>query len=99
MFIFLDRYYKNAIWEQAVIEKEDEELLRVKYRFKDEKDFVTVTVTESQYVNLLSLPVIATAEIIGKAEKPVSEEEKDLFNEKIKIACQEDSSHTKYLLD
>ena len=83
-----------------MIEKdEDETLFRVRYRFKDEKDFITVTVTEKQYVNLLELPVIATCEIVGKAEKPVTEEEKELFNEKIKIACSEDNSHTKYLLE
>jgi len=82
-----------------VIDKEDEALIRVKYRFRDEKDFVTVTVTETQYINLLTLPVIATSEIVGKAEQPISKEEKELFNEKIKIACKEDSSHTKYLLE
>ncbi len=81
-----------------MIEKEDEALFRVKYRFKDEKDFVTVTVSETQYVNLLTLPVIATCEIIGGAALPISKEEKELFNEKIRIACKEDSSHTKYLL-
>ncbi|MFB5597999.1 MAG: hypothetical protein ACE5RJ_03160, partial [Nitrosopumilaceae archaeon] len=76
-----------------------ETLFRVKYRFKDETDFVTVTVTENQYINLLSLPVIAMCEIVGKAEQPVSEEEKEIFNEKIKIACKEDYSHTQFLLD
>ncbi|MFB5645238.1 MAG: hypothetical protein ACE5R3_01420 [Nitrosopumilaceae archaeon] len=81
-----------------MIAKEDEALFRVKYRFKDEKDFVTVTVSETQYVNLLALPAIATCEIIGKAEQPVTEEEKEMFNEKIKIVCKDDSSHTKYLL-
>lgn len=81
-----------------MIAKEDEALFRVKYRFKDEKDFVTVTVSETQYVNLLALPAIATCEIIGKAEQPVTEEEKEMFNEKIKIVCKNDSSHTKYLL-
>lgn len=81
-----------------MIAKEDEALFRVKYRFKDEKNFVTVTVSETQYVNLLALPAIATCEIIGKAEQPVTEEEKEMFNEKIKIVCKDDSSHTKYLL-
>lgn len=81
-----------------MIAKEDEALFRVKYRFKDEKDFITVTVSETQYVNLLALPAIATCEIIGKAEQPVTEEEKEMFNEKIKIVCKDDSSHTKYLL-
>lgn len=81
-----------------MIAKEDEALFRVKYRFKDEKDFVTVTVSETQYVNLLALPAIATCEIIGKAEQPVTEEEKEMFNEKIKIMCKNDSGHTKYFL-
>ena len=76
-----------------------EELFRVKYRFKDEKEFVTVTVSEQQYLNLLELPVIATCEIIGKAEKPISKEEKELFNEKVKVACKDDTSHTKFFLD
>ncbi len=74
------------------------ELFRVRYRFKDETEFITITVTEQQYINLLELPIIATCEIIGKASKPITKEEKEQFNEKIKIATQEDSSHTKYLL-
>ncbi len=81
-----------------MVEKDDNELLRVKYRFKDETEFVTITVTEQQYINLLELPIIATCEIIGKSHKPISEEEKEQFNEKIKIASKDDSSHTKYLL-
>ena len=76
-----------------------EELFRVKYRFKDEKEFITVTVSEQQYVNLLELPVIATCEIIDKAEKPISEEEKEMFNQKIKAVCKDDISHTKYFLE
>lgn len=79
--------------------KKTDELFRVKYRFKDETEFITITVTEQQYINLLDLPVMATCEIIGKAEKPVSEEEKELFNKKIRIASKQDSSHTKYLLE
>ncbi len=82
-----------------MIEKEDEALFRVKYRFRNERDFVTVTVTETQYVNLLELPIIATCKIVGKAERPISEDEKELFNAKIKIACKKDSSPTKYLLE
>lgn len=77
----------------------NEELFRVKYRFKDEKDFVTITVTEQQYLNLLELPVIATCEIIDKAEKPISDEEKQKFNEKIKVACKDDIAHTKFFLE
>lgn len=76
-----------------------EELFRVKYRFKDEKEFITITVSEQQYLNLLELPVIATCEIVGKAEKPVSEEEKEIFNEKIKAVCKDDMNHTKYFLE
>jgi len=82
-----------------VMSKKSEELFRVKYRFKDETEFITITVTEQQYINLLELPIIATCEIINKATKPVSVEEKELFNEKIRIASREDSSHTKYLLE
>lgn len=81
-----------------MIAKDDNEILRVKYRFKDETEFITITVTEQQYINLLELPIIATCEIIGKASKPISEEEKEEFNKKIKIASKDDSSHTKYLL-
>lgn len=79
--------------------KKKEELFRVKYRFKDEKDFITVTVSEQQYLNLLELPVIATCEIVDKAEKPVSEEEKEMFNEKIRAVCKDDMNHTKYFLE
>jgi len=81
-----------------MIEKDSAELFRVKYRFKDETEFITITVTEQQYINLLELPIIATCEIVGKASKPISEDEKEEFNEKIKIASKDDTSHTKYLL-
>ncbi|HSB50210.1 MAG TPA: hypothetical protein VLC72_02615 [Nitrosopumilaceae archaeon] len=81
-----------------MIEKDGAELFRVKYRFKDETEFITITVTEQQYINLLELPIIATCEIVGKASKPISEDEKEEFNEKIKIASKDDTSHTKYLL-
>ena len=83
---------------EAVSKKEDEGLVRVKYRFRDETDFIEVTVTEEQYVNLLTLPMIATCEIIGEAKEPITESEKEMFNEKIKVACKNDESHTKYLL-
>ncbi|HXW03011.1 MAG TPA: hypothetical protein VD651_01930 [Nitrosarchaeum sp.] len=79
-------------------EKDGTELFRVRYRFKDETEFITITVTEKQYINLLELPIIATCEIIGKSSKPITKEEKEQFNEKIKVAAQEDSNHTKYLL-
>lgn len=81
-----------------MIEKDGTELFRVRYRFKDETEFITITVTEQQYINLLELPIIATCEIIGKSAKPITKEEKEQFNEKIKVAAQEDSNHTKYLL-
>lgn len=81
-----------------MIEKDGAELFRVRYRFKDETEFVIITVTEQQYINLLDLPIIATCEIIGKSSKPISDEEKEQFNEKIKIASNDDQSHTKYLL-
>lgn len=75
----------------------DKEMVRVRYKFKDEKDFVTITVTEEQYINLLELPIIDKCEIIGKAAKPITDSEKEMFNEKIRIAS-EDENHTKYLL-
>ena len=76
----------------------DIELVRVRYKFKNDRNFITITVTEQQYVNLLELPIIEKCEIIGPASKPINEKEKEEFNRRIRIACKSDSSHTKYLL-
>lgn len=75
-----------------------EELVRVRYKFKGDKDLITVSVTEEQYVNLLELPIIEKCEIIGAAFRQVTLKEKDEFNKKIRMACESDQSHTKYLL-
>ncbi|MFQ5573817.1 MAG: hypothetical protein ACE5EJ_06160, partial [Nitrosopumilaceae archaeon] len=40
-----------------------EGLVRIRYRFQEETKFVTVRVTESQYHNLLDLPIIEKCEI------------------------------------
>ncbi len=41
-----------------------EGLVKVRYRFKDESKFVSVRVSESQYQNLLDLPIIEECNII-----------------------------------
>ena len=41
-----------------------EELVIIRYRFKGESKFVSVRVTESQYQNLLELPVIKECNIV-----------------------------------
>ncbi|MFQ5573880.1 MAG: hypothetical protein ACE5EJ_06480 [Nitrosopumilaceae archaeon] len=41
-----------------------EGLVRIRHRFKDENKFVSIKVTESQYQNLLALPIIEKCEII-----------------------------------
>ena len=76
----------------------DIELVRVRYKFKNDRNFITITVTEQQYVNLLELPIIEKCEIFGLTSKPINEKEKENFNKRIRIACKSDSSHTKYLL-
>ena len=73
-------------------------LLRVSYKFKDENESITITVNEQQYFNLLEVSAIEKCEIIGPAQKPISKEEKERFNQKIIIACRQDTGHTKYLL-
>jgi len=37
---------------------------KIQYRFRDESKFVSVRVTESQYQNLLELPVIEECNIV-----------------------------------
>ncbi len=41
-----------------------EGLVKVQYRFKDESKFVSVRVTQSQYQNLLDLPVVEECNIV-----------------------------------
>ena len=39
-------------------------LVKVRYRFLGETKFVTIRVTESQYQNLLEIPIIEECEIV-----------------------------------
>ena len=74
-----------------------EELIHVRYKFKDEIEFFTITVTELQFLNLYDVSVIEKCEILGSAQKPMSEEEKELFNQKIIVAYKGENP-SKYLL-
>ena len=73
--------------------------LRVRYKFKGDKNFIEITVTEEQYVNFLEVEAIESCEIIHTAKKPITPSEKKAFNQRILVACQNDQSHTKYLLE
>jgi hypothetical protein len=79
-------------------DKTQDKFLRVRYKFKNESTFISITVTEKQYVNLLEIPVIEQCEILGSVIKPVSQQEKSQFNQKILILCGENSNKSKYLL-
>ncbi len=46
------------------MEQVTEGLVRVRYRFKDESKFVSVRVTQSQYQNLLELPVVEECNVV-----------------------------------
>jgi hypothetical protein len=78
--------------------KDQDTFLRVSYKFKGESEFISITVTEEQYVNLLEIPVIEKCEIIGSVHDPVSQQEKSQFNQKILVLCSENSNKSKYLL-
>ncbi|HET6517117.1 MAG TPA: hypothetical protein VFG25_02735 [Nitrosopumilaceae archaeon] len=39
-------------------------LLKVRYRFQGETKFITIKITESQYQNLLDLPIIEECKIV-----------------------------------
>ncbi len=41
-----------------------EGLVKIRYRFRDESKFVSVRVTESQYQNLLDLPIMEECNIV-----------------------------------
>ena len=73
-------------------------LLKVRYKFKDNSYYIMISITEQQYLNLLELPVIESCDIIGSTNQTNTETEKARFNERVKIACKNDLSHTKYLL-
>ena len=75
-----------------------EELINVRYKFKNENEVITIPVTEKQYINLLTLPIIDKHEIIGIATKPMAESEKKIFNDKIRTFYENDPSHTKFLV-
>lgn len=78
-------------------DQKPERYLRVKYKFKGESEFIQVTLTEQQYVNLLEIPAIEECKIIGSANEPISVKEKAKFNQKILVSCAQEPS-SKYLL-
>jgi len=77
---------------------DDEQQIQVRYKFKGDPNWISVTVTEKQYVNLLELPIIQQCEIISDTAKPITLEEKEEFNKKIIVAYRQDKNHVKYLL-
>ena len=79
-------------------EIEQKPLIRVRFKFRDDDEPVTVSVTEKQYVNLQEVSIIESCDIIGSAEHPINPQEKELFNQKILVACKQNSGHRKYLL-
>jgi len=48
------------------IKKTNDGQIRVRYLLKEEKDFVSVVMTPSQFENLQELPIIEKCEIIQK---------------------------------
>ena len=79
-------------------ELEQKPLIRVRYKFHGDDETVTISVTEKQYNNLLDVSIIEKCDILGSADNPLTAEEKELFNQKILVACRQNSSHRKYLL-
>jgi len=41
-----------------------ERLMNVRYKFKDDKDYASITITPNQYKNLQEIPIIEKCEII-----------------------------------
>ena len=42
----------------------DNEFVRVRYKFKNDRNFIAITVTEQQYANLLEIPMIEKCEML-----------------------------------
>ena len=79
-------------------EIEQKPLIRVKYKFVDDDEPVTVSITEKQYCNLLEVSIIESCDILGSAENPITAEEKERFNQKIVLLCTQNPDNRKYLL-
>jgi len=55
-------YFPSPKW--ADMAQVEEGLVKIRYRFRDEKKFISIKITESQYQNLLHLPIIEECNIV-----------------------------------
>ena len=53
----------------------NDELVHVRYKFKNESDFITISITKQQYLNLLGLDIIDKCKIIRVPIKPMIQQE------------------------
>ena len=80
-------------------ELEDENtIVKAGIKFMDDEKYTVIAVTEQQYLNLLEIPIIEKCEALGNSSKPLTETQKDRFNERMMIVCSEDPNYSKYLL-
>ena len=69
---------------------------KIRYKFKEDKEFYTCTVTHEQFKNFKKLPIVKECEIIKDDEKNV-EEYMNEMQEALNLAAKNDTSHIRLL--
>ena len=69
---------------------------KIQYKFKEDKEFYTCTVTNEQFKNFKKLPIVKECEIIKDDEKNV-EAYMNEMQEALNLAAKNDTSHIRLL--
>jgi Nitrosopumilus output domain 1 len=69
---------------------------KIRYKFKEDKEFYTCIVTHEQFKNFKKLPIVKECEIIKNDEQNI-EEYKNEMQEALNLAAKNDTSHIRLL--
>jgi len=79
-----------------LVESNNLMLVKIKYKFKEDKKFYTCILTYEQYKNFRELPIIEECKAIKESEK-ISEGYQDEMQEALILVAKNDTSHIKKL--
>ena len=85
----------NILVESFSVESSNQIALKIKYRFKEDTEFYTCTLTYEQYKHFRKLPIVKECEIIKKEEE--NSKYKGEMQEALEWAIKNDTSHIRKL--
>lgn len=85
----------SVLVESFSVESSNQIALKIKYRFNEDAESYTCTLTYEQYKNFRKLPIVKECEIINKEEKNL--EYKDEMQKALELVIKNDTSHIRKL--